>query len=77
MIEIFVISQPNLDGNKWQSSVYVQRYKKQWLNLVMSVCVAVEKRDSRCKDGGVQTGANWLNGVLLRELGQVSGFRMR
>lgn len=41
------------------------------------VCVAVEKRDSHCKDGGVQAGANWMNGVLLRELGQVSGSRVR
>lgn len=37
----------------------IPRNKKQWLNLVTSVCVcvAVEKCDSHCKDGGVQTGA--------------------
>lgn len=37
----------------------IYRNKKQWLNLVTSVCVcaAVEKRDSHCKDGGVQIGA--------------------
>lgn len=35
----------------------IPRYKSKRLNLVTGVCVAVEKCDSHCNDGGVQTGA--------------------